>query len=411
MPPDFCPLQWPRAFILMDMNAFFASVEQLDFPALRARPVAVTNGLKGTCIITSSYEARQYGVKTGMHIKDGRRLCHELIQRSARPSRYAAISAAIMAALDAVTPEIEVFSVDEAFLDVTDCQALGTPVALAAKTRRIVFETSGLLCSIGVSGDKTTAKYGAKLHKPNGFTVIPPWEACKRLSTVPVTELCGIKQGIGNYLAARGVHTCGDMERLPISELARRFGNPGRRIWLMAQGLDPDSIHKDVPPPKQVSAGKVTPPATRDRRLLAAFLQHMAELVAYRLRHNRFQAKNYWVGLLADGGWIEAQYQSAVPTDDGATLNRFCVDHLTHHWRGQGIHQVMLNARDPQPINQQPDLFTSLPEKRQWLNAAMDRINEKYGQFTLMPAKLLNRSSMPDVISPAWKPTGHRRTI
>jgi DNA polymerase-4 len=71
----------------------------------------------------------------------------------------------------------------------------------------------------------------------------------------------------------------------------------------------------------------------------------------------------------------------------------------------------MLNARDPQPINQQTDLFTALPEKRRWLNAAMDRINEKYGQFTLMPAKLLNRSSMPDVISPAWKPTGHRRTI
>jgi len=411
MPSLSRPILWPRALILVDMNAFFASVEQRDFPELRARPVAVTNGLKGTCIITSSYEARQYGVKTGMHIKEGRHLCPGLIQRPARPTRYAALSAAIMASLDAVTPEIEVFSVDEAFLDVTDCQTLGTPVTLAFKARRIVYETSGLLCSIGVSGDKTTAKYAAKLVKPNGFVVIPPWESRERLRNVPVTELCGIKQGIGRYLAARGVRICGDMEKLPISELARRFGNPGRRIWLMAQGLDPDKLHKDVPPPKQVSAGKVTPPATKDRALLAAFLQHMAELVAYRLRHNHFQAKTFWVGLLTNTGWIEATYRTPVPTADGSVLNRFCVDHLSNQWCGEGIHQVMFNARDPQPVNLQRDLFTSLPEKRQRLNHTMDRINDKYGQFTLMPAKLLNRSSMPDVISPAWKPTGHRRTI
>ena len=411
MPLSSCPLWWPRALILVDMNAFFASIEQLDFPGLRARPVAVTNGLKGTCIITSSYEARQFGVKTGMHLKEGRRLCPELIQRPARPTRYAALSAAIMAALEAVTPDIEVFSVDEAFLDVTDCQALGTPVALAHKTRRIVYDTSGLLCSLGVSGDKTTAKYAAKLVKPNGFTVIPPWESRARLRNVPVTELCGIKQGIGNYLSARGVHTCGDMQRLPISELGRRFGNPGRRIWLMAQGLDPDPIHKQAPPPKQVSAGKVTPPATRDRALLTAFLQHMAELVTYRLRHNQLEAKTFWIGLLTDSGWIEATYRAPVAIADGGMLNRFCRDHLKTHWRSQGVHQVMVNARDPQPIALQQDLFTVWPEKRRRFNAVMDCINDKYGQFTLMPAPLLHRSSMPDVISPAWKPTGHRRTI
>ncbi|MDH3901254.1 MAG: DNA polymerase IV, partial [Gammaproteobacteria bacterium] len=114
-PADHCPVIWPRAIILVDMNAFFASIEQRDRPEWRGRPVAITNGRQGTCIITCSYEARAYGIKTGMRLKQARRLCPELIQCPARPERYAATSTAIMETLQEVTPDIEVFSVDEAF--------------------------------------------------------------------------------------------------------------------------------------------------------------------------------------------------------------------------------------------------------------------------------------------------------
>jgi len=167
---------WPRAIILVDMNAFFASVEQRERPEWRGRPVAITNGQQGTCIITCSYEARAYGVKTGMRIKQGRQLCPGLIQCPANPKRYAAASTAIMDGLAEITPDMEIFSVDEAFLDVTHCQSLlGPPEQIAQLAKRKVFEVSGLLCSAGLSGDKTTAKYAAKLHKPNGLTIIPPW--------------------------------------------------------------------------------------------------------------------------------------------------------------------------------------------------------------------------------------------
>ena len=150
---------WPRAIILMDMNAFFASVEQLDRPEWRGRPIAITNGLQGTCIITCSYEARAYGIRTGMRLKQARQLCPGLIQSPARPQRYAAVSTAIMDALAEITPDLEVFSVDEAFLDVTHCQRLlGSPEHIARLTKQRVFEVSGLLCSVGLSGDKTTAK-------------------------------------------------------------------------------------------------------------------------------------------------------------------------------------------------------------------------------------------------------------
>ena len=240
------------------MNAFFASrLEQRDFPELRGRPVAVTNGAKGAAIITASYEARAKGVKTGMHIRDALALCPDIVKRASRPKQYAEVSTAIMAAMDAITPDVEVFSVDEAFLDVTGVQHIhGTPEEMGRMAKGLVHEVSGLLCSIGISGDKTTAKYAAKLHKPDGFTVIPPWESRARLESVPLTELCGIKGGIGGFLAERGVHTCGDMQKIPVSVLAQRFGNLGRRIWLMAQGLDPSKVESRVAAPKHMSASR-----------------------------------------------------------------------------------------------------------------------------------------------------------
>src|SRR5699024_6029571 len=117
-------IHWPRMIALVDMNAFFASIEQLDNPVWRGRAVGVTNGERGTCIITCSYEARSYGIKTGTRLKEARRLCSHFIQAPARPRRYAAVSTAIMNALGTITPDIEIFSVDEAFLDLTHCQSL-----------------------------------------------------------------------------------------------------------------------------------------------------------------------------------------------------------------------------------------------------------------------------------------------
>ncbi|MGE5625591.1 MAG: DNA polymerase Y family protein [Bacillota bacterium] len=403
---------WSRAIIHVDMNAFFASIEQRDFPELRGKPVAVTNGPQGSTIITASYEARAHGVRTGMALREALKLCPDIIRRVARPKEYVAVSTAIMASLDAVTPEVEVFSVDEAFLDVTGVQHLhGTPDIMGRMVKRIVWETAGLLCSVGISGDKTTAKYAAKLQKPDGFTVIPPWEARERLKDVPLTRLCGIKGGIGGYLAERGVVTCGDMQQLPVSELSRRFGNLGRRIWLMAQGQDPSRVETRVAAPRQMGANKVMPPRTRDREVISAYLQHMAETIALRLRGHGLEALNFAVGLLTDGGWIGGEYRAVLPTADGHVIERFCADLLSRRWRGEGIYQVAVRALDPKERGNQRDLFEAAPERQEELNAVMDRINTKYGRWTVMPARMLNKSPTGDVISPSWKPSGHRQTI
>ena len=407
-----CSPAWPRAIALVDMNAFFASIEQRDCPEWRGRPVAVTNGKQGTCIITCSYEARAYGIQTGMRLKQARQLCPELIQCPSQPERYAATSVAIMEVLQDITPDIEIFSVDEAFLDITRCQRLlGTPLQIAQLAKQKVFEASGILCSIGVSGDKTTAKFAAKLNKPNGLTIIPPDEAAAWLREVPVTGLCGIAKGIGKFLAKHGVHTCGEMKNLPISVLARRFGNPGRRIWYMCQGQDPAALQQNVPAPRSVGHGKVVPPNTRSPDVLLTYLLHMSTKVGARLRRHQLQAQSFSIGLRATEGWLGGRLQTALPTNDSRQIMALCRHVINNIWNGEGIHQVQVTALNPCDTDNQLELFAATDNICDEVNAAMDMVNRRYGEFALAPARLLNRSSMPNVIAPAWKPFGHRKTI
>lgn len=404
---------WSRAIILVDMNAFFAAVEQLDHPEWRGRALAVTNGKQGTCIITCSYEARAFGIKTGMRLYEAKHLCPDLIQIPAQPERYVAVSQAIMNALATLTPDIEIFSIDEAFLDVTHCQLLfGSPEKIARMAKELVLKVSGLHCSVGVSGDKMTAKFAAKQQKPNGFTVIPPWEAKARLKHIPVTDLCGIKSGIGGFLAKHGVLTCGDMEKIPISILARRFGNLGRRIWYMCQGADPDPVHTHVANPKSMGHGKVMPPNTRDSQIVETYLMHMCEKLAARLRRHGFRAQHFFAGVRSyDFGWLGSVGQTLQPTNDGREIFHLGSFLLAQRWQNEPVCQIQVTALDPHSGGLQLDLFTAPDGKREQLNEVLDDINDRFGEFTIAPVPLLFRSSMPNVIAPAWKPTGHRQTI
>lgn len=404
---------WPKMIALVDMNAFFASIEQLDRPWWRGRPVAVTNGKRGTGIITCSYEARAYGIKTCMHLKQARELCPHLIQAPARPYRYAEVSSAIMHGFKDITPDVEVFSVDEAFLDLSHCQKLYQydPWQIGKAIKQSVFNNSGLLCSVGISGDRSTAKWAAKQQKPNGLTVIRPELAGQALADAPVTDLCGVNKGIGRYLAQHGVFRCGDMKNIPISVLARRFGNPGRRIWLMAQGLDPEGLNYEVAAPKTLGHGKVIPPNTTQRRVILTYLMHMSEKLAARLRKNQLNAQLFSVGVKTADGWLGAKVKTLGRTDDGQQIYPLCKFFFLEKWSGEGIFQVHVAALDPLPNQGQQDLFLAEDPKRQKLHASIDAINRRYGEFTLCNAPLIKRSSMPNVIAPSWKPDGHRNTM
>lgn len=404
---------WPKMIALVDMNSFFAQVEQQDNPFLRNRPVAVTNGRLGSTIITSSYEARAYGVKTGMRMKEAKQLCPNLVQAPSRPERYAEISSRIMESLTNITDAVEVYSVDEAFLDLTACQSLYDGAEHVGRLiKQAVSRASGMTCSVGVSGDKTTAKFAAKLHKPDGLTVIAPWDAEQRLAGEDVKELSGINKGIGNFLASYGVFKCGDMKKLPIGVLAKRFGNPGRRIWLMAQGRDPEPVILTVKDPKTIGHGKVLPPGTKSQEVILTYLQHMSEKVAVRLRRHYFQSQQFFIGLRTPLGWIQAKAKLHTATDDGGVIYQLCKELVASQWAGEEVGQVQITALSP-TSSRQKDLFeeTGHQEKREALNLAIDKINEKYGDFTVAPTRVIGRSEMPNVIAPSWKPSGHRKTI
>ena len=405
---------WQQMIALVDMNSFFASIEQLDQPELFGRPVAVTNGLQGTCIITCSYEARYWGIKTGMRLKQAKKLCPDIIQRPSRPKRYAEISTKIMQALTAITPDIEVYSVDEAFLELTHCQRIiESPEVIANKIQELIIKISGLSCSIGISGDKTTAKYAAKQNKPHGITIIHPEKSVDALRDAPVTDLCGIANGIQRFLNAHGVYKCGDMKNIPISVLGKHFGHPGRRIWLMAQGKDPEKIKTDVAEPKSIGHGKVMPPNTKNIKIILMYLQHMSEKVSSRLRKHQLQSNCFYIGIKCKKGWIGEKMKHPYPTDDGRNIMKLGQKMILERWTGEGISQIQVTAIKPRISEQQIDF---LEDRNQNIhirekNRVMDSINERYGDLTIAPSNLIKRSSMPDVIAPAWKPTGHRRTV
>lgn len=404
---------WPRMIALVDMNCFFAQIEQQDFPFWRNRPVGVTNGKLGSTIITASYEARSFGVNTGMRLREARQLCADIIQAPSRPHRYADVSSSIMAALYDIAPIVEVYSVDEAFLDLTDCQSLYNGAEhIGRLIKDTISEVSGLTCSVGISGDKTTAKFAAKLNKPDGLTIIEPWKAEARLANEDVTELSGINTGIASFLAQYGIYKCGDMKKVPMSLIAKRFGNPGRRIWLMAQGKDPEPVITEVKDPKSIGHGKVMPPGTRDKGVLLTYFQHMSEKVGARLRRHQFQSDTFFIGVKTEQGWLSTKVKLHNTTDDGGTIYKLCVDFVDGHYYAQECRQVQVTALSPVHGKQQ-DLFidNQTKQKRESLNQALDNINERYGEFTVAPMRVIGRSEMPNVIAPAWKPTGHRKTI
>ncbi|MBI3777389.1 MAG: DNA polymerase IV [Gammaproteobacteria bacterium] len=407
---------WPRAILHIDMNAFFASVEQRDFPELRGRPVGVTNGEVGTTLITCSYEARAAGVKTGMRVYEARRLCPGLIQRPARPRVYAAISTRIMHALRDVSPDVEVFSVDEAFIDVTHCQRLhGSPEQIAHLARARIHEVSGgLPCSIGVAGTKSTAKIASDMKKPNGLTVIPPWETRERLADVPMRKVCGLGPNIAEFLSSYGARTCGDVARLPLAVLARRYGVTGKYLWLACQGKDTEPVTPDVAPPQSIGHGKVLPPRTAAARVIEIYLRHMCEKVAARLRRYDMQAGQLYVGLRLGAPHHEdigQLFTLPYASPDGQRLFELAREFLRRRWRGAAVTHVQVTASQLRSASGQLEFFPAADPRAFSRFSAIDRINARYGEFTVAPATLLERSTMPNVIAPAWRPDGHRQHI
>ncbi|HXH00062.1 MAG TPA: DNA polymerase IV [Sphingomicrobium sp.] len=241
----------PRKIIHVDMDAFYASVEQRDDPSLRGKPVAVGGGHRGV-VAAASYEARKYGVRSAMPAVTARRRCPGLIFVKPRFDVYKAVSEQVRAIFADYTDLIEPLSLDEAYLDVSDDRhSLGSARAIAAQIRDRIRQETGLTASAGVSYCKFIAKLASDQNKPDGMCVIPPGKGAAFVATLPVKRF----HGVGPVTAARmerlGILTGADLAAWPLVELEAHFGTSGGWYWRIARGVDERPVrskrrHKSV---------------------------------------------------------------------------------------------------------------------------------------------------------------------
>lgn len=228
-----------RKIIHIDMDAFFASVEQLDNPELRGKPVAVGGSGERSVVAAASYEARKFGVRSAMPSVTAKRLCPGLIFVSHHFNRYNEISSQVFGIFREYTEMVEPLSIDEAFLDVTDdAQKIGSATIIARKIKKEIRDKTGLTASAGISVNKFLAKIASEVKKPDGLFVIPPEDAEKFIETLPVEKFYGIGKVTAEKMHKLGIHNGSDLRKWDLVSLVRNFGKSGLFFYNISRGID-----------------------------------------------------------------------------------------------------------------------------------------------------------------------------
>lgn len=275
----------------LDMDAFFASVEQLDHPELRGKPVIIGGGSRGV-VSTASYEARVYGVRSAMPVATARKLCPQGIFVRGRMRRYAELSHRIMAALQDFSPLVEPASVDEAYLDATGLERLFGPPErlLPAIKARVAEVTGGLTCSVGAAPVKFLAKICSEVNKPDGIFILRPEDVDAFLLPLAVERLPGVGRRMARELHALGVSRVEQLRRYSPQFMESRFGKWGRELLRRAHGIDPRPVCPEHAA-KSESAETTFAEDTRDRAFLEKKLLAHAERVGASLRRHGWQGR------------------------------------------------------------------------------------------------------------------------
>ncbi|MBE0475776.1 MAG: DNA polymerase IV [Coriobacteriia bacterium] len=272
-----------RAVLHVDMDAFFASIEQLDHPGWRGRPVIVGGAAASRGVVAAaSYEARRFGVRSAMPSATAARLCPDAVWAPPRFERYREVSLAVRAVFDEVTPHVQPVSIDEAYLDVTPG---GTGVHPVTASRRIQARIGalGLSCSVGVATSKTVAKIASDLDKPHGLVVVPPGEEAAFLAPMPVEALQGVGKMTAGRLRALGVRTLGGLAALDPATAARVLGSYGPEAVRRAAGVDERPVAAGEPR-KSVSKEHTFAADVSEAADVEGALARLAEEVGARLR-------------------------------------------------------------------------------------------------------------------------------
>ncbi|MCI0527921.1 MAG: DNA polymerase IV [Nitrospira sp.] len=462
-----------RTIFHLDMDAFFASVEQACDPRLRGQPILVCGAQSRTVVLSPSYEARAYGVKTGMTVPEAQRLCPSIICVPADNAKYTDTCCRIVSILQDYTPLVEVASVDEAFLDVTgSLELLGgvgphgqvrgdllseqgeregdyesEPLALPGRVRGVgasedqqfvlphgppqkmpatraptvealtrsikkrIHGQFNLSCSIGVAPNKLLAKLGSRMKKPDGLVIIRSEDIPILLEDLPVKQLCGIGPGTEATLATLGIRTCGELGRASVEVLRTRFGIMGERLHQMGLGIDDSPV---LPMETQTEAKGIGHSMTLsrdigDREVLNCYLLQLSEKVGRRMRREGYRGRIISITLrYKDFTTFTRQHKCVRYLDDGPGIFKVALEIFNTLSLKQPVRLVGVSISGLVKDLHQLPLFDEEKRRRAVL-AAMDQVNDRYGEFCITWGTLLNRYPHEGVISPAWKPKGPKR--
>jgi len=398
----------PREIIHLDLDAFYASVETLDNPDLKGKPVIVGGSEKRGVVCAASYEARKFGVHSAQPTATAKRLCPRGIFLPLRMERYQEMSGRVFEIFRRFTPLVEALSIDEAFLDVTDSIRLfGTPADIARKIRSSVQEETGLTVSAGVASNKLLAKIASDMNKPDGLTVVPRGREKEFLGPLPVEKLWGVGKVTREALHRIGVRTMGDLSAVPEEIMDRRFGRNGVQLHRLSRGIDDREVECESEA-KSIGHEETYPEDLTEMESIRRELLSLGTRVAARMRRHDAKGKTVTLKVKYRNFTLVTRAVTLErPTDDGGEIYRSVLALLPKTEAGKrpvrllGISLSRLSGGEERKAGypaEQLRLFGGAPPanktatsaKKEKLNRVVDRIREKYGKKGIRPAALLD---------------------
>lgn len=386
-----------RQIAHLDLDAFYAAVEALLDPALRGCPIIIGGPPEERGVVSSaSYEARAYGVRSAMPIAMALRLCPQAIRVPPRHRIYAEHSRAVMALLGEYTPVVEQVSIDEAFLDLTGCEALWGPAPeVARRIQQRVREECGLPCSLGVATSKLVSKIACSQGKPQGLVVVPLGQEAAFMAPLPVEMLWGVGDAAGRRLRAIGIDTIGQLAQRPESELVRLLGEAGRHLRRAASGVDDSPVDTERDR-RSISQEHTFAKDVDDPQVLRRLLLSMADHLAAGLRREALVART--VRLKLRYGDFETLMRQATldqPTDQADVFYERAIELLDAHWNryrplrmiGLGASGLLIEG------GYQLDLFDHRDLRAARLSRTVDAIRARYGHKAITRASLVRSDS------------------
>ena len=395
----------PKIIFHLDMDSYFASVEQQANPSLRGLPIGITGKpIESTIIVTASREGKRFGLKAGMPVWEAKKLCPQLMLVPGDSSKYLAMTQRFIDLLKQVTPMIEVSSIDEVYMDVTqEARDYGGALRLAQSIRRDFRSELGkhITATIGIAGSKTFAKLIAKRHKPDGIGYLDPEELPELLANTSVTEICGIGQRIERRLSRLGIRTLAQLGQCPLPILKNEFGVYGLFYKAVGLGQDPTPVvpYTEIPPPKSMGHSRTLPPDFRSRDVALTVLRGLCDLVASRLRRHGYMARTVHCGFSLDvmSCHYGKQTTLTLPSDDGASIYEACMRVLSIiPVKPDAMARVGVSATNL--VDEKGVAIPLLPEDqtRRRMNRAIDVIQSRFGISAIQVAAAALPRTLPE---------------